>query len=61
MSTPPQRPGDADERADVLAAVSVEPDFDYSWLSKEPPGDLDVAQDGEVIESGDEPPSRNDR
>lgn len=30
--------------------VSVEPDFDYSWLSAEPPGYEDVDDDGKVIE-----------
>ena len=57
----PGSPHESNERnvpRDRLAGVTVESDFDYSWLSKEPPGYEDVADDGKVppltVKVGDE-------
>lgn len=49
MSTPPQDRDDRDVPPNTLEGVSVEPTFDYSWLSREPPGYADVDDDGQVV------------
>lgn len=47
---------DDDKCPSPLEGVSVEQDFDYSWLSKTPPGYEDEDDDGQIVESrGDAP------
>lgn len=57
MTTERERPDGEEPRRNALEPVSVEPDFDYSWLSKAPPGYEDVDEDGQVIAPGSQPTS----
>lgn len=50
MPTPP-RPRDEDHNLHSLVeGISIERDFDTSWLTREPPGYADVDANGQVID-----------